>query len=264
MKLRKIAAVIAACGTLLSLSACSKPAAKPASKSITVFAASSLTESFTEIGKDLLKDDNIKVTFNFAGSQQLATSIEQGTPADVAAYASESYMKETQKNGYTDSYKIFAKNTLVACKLKSSAKTITSLADFGNAGVSLIVGDPSVPCGSYFNTVLSKSTLTTAQKNAIDANIKSKELNVKDVLAKVQSGNGDFGVVYTTDITSQVKDQIQEIDVPEFTDAKPLYPIAVLKQSKDQASAQKFVDFVLSSKGQAILKKYKFIVDSDT
>jgi molybdate transport system substrate-binding protein len=266
MKLKKIAATVIAAAMVLSLAACTKaPAAtKSAPKNITVFAASSLTESFTEIGKELLKSDNIKATFNFAGSQTLAASIEQGAPADVVTYASESYMKDTQTKGYVDSYKIFAKNTLVACKLKSNTKTATSLVDLGNAGVSLIVGDPSVPCGSYFNTVLSKSSLTAAQKNAINANIKSKELDVKDVLAKVQSGNGDLGVVYVTDITSDVKDQIQEVDIPEFTDAKPLYPISTLKSSKDSVSAQKFVDYVLSAKGQTILKKYKFIVDSGT
>ena len=264
-KFRSIAALlVAAAVTIGGLSACQRtPAAtKPAPQAITVSAASSLTESFTEIGQQLLASDNIKVTFNFAGSQQLEAALEQGTPTDAVAYASESYMKQAQSKGLVNDYKIFAKNTLVACKLKSNPKTVTNLPDLGKPGVSLIVGDPSVPCGSYFNTVLSKSSLTDDQKAAINANVKSKEVNVKDVLAKVQSGNGDFGVVYVTDITKDVQDQIEAVDIPEFANAKPLYPISVLKGAKNQAAAQKFVDYVLSAKGQAVLKSYKFIVGS--
>lgn len=257
---KKMSALIAAGGVLLGLSGCRASSAKPAPQKITVFAAASLTESFNEIGRNLLKSENIQVTFNFAGSQQLAAQIEQGTPADVAAFASESYMKEIQGKGYVGDYQIFTKNALVACKEKGSAKTLRSLADLGAPGLSLIVGDESVPCGSYFVTVLSKSQLTAAQKNAINANIKSKELNVKDVLAKVQSGNGDFGVVYATDITKDVSDKVEAVKLPEFDSITPQYPISVLKESKNAEAAQKFMDYVLSDQGKAILKSYQFLV----
>jgi molybdate transport system substrate-binding protein len=228
---------------------------------ITVFAAASLTESFSELGRDILKSDNISVKFDFAGSQALVQSVEQGTSADVLAFASESYMKEMKTKGYVDSYSIFAKNTLVACKLKSNSKTLSSLADLAKSGVNIIAGDKSVPCGSYFDKVVTASKLTDAQKKAVNANIKSKEMSVKDVVAKIQSGNGDFGIVYTTDITTAVNDSVEEIKLPEFNAAKPKYPIAAVKNSKQAEAANKFIDLVLSDKGKAVLKKYKFITE---
>lgn len=226
---------------------------------ITVFAAASLTESFTELGSDILNSDNIKVKFNFAGSQNLVQAVEQGSPADVLAFASESYMKEMKTKGYVDDYSIFTKNTLVACKLKTGKKTIKNLSDLGKSGVTIIAGDKSVPCGSYFETVIGKSKLTDAQKKAVNDNIKSKEMNVKDVVAKIQSGNGDFGIVYTTDLTTAIQDTMEEISLPEFRAAEPKYPISVVKSSKKQEAAKKFLNFVQSDAGKAVLKKYKFI-----
>lgn len=234
---------------------------KPKQESITVFAAASLTESFSELGKDLLKSDNIKVNFDFAGSQSLVQAVEQGTKADVLAFASESYMKQMKKESYVKSYSIFAKNTLIVCKLKTNTKTLSTLADLGNPGVVIIAGDKSVPCGSYFNSVISKSSLSGTQKTSINSNIKSREMSVKDVLAKIQSSAGDFGIVYTTDITKSVQDSVVEIDLPEFKAAKPLYPIAIVNSSEQQTAAKKFISLVNSETGKAVLKKYKFIVE---
>jgi molybdate transport system substrate-binding protein len=270
---RRIIAISLAAAMVLALGGCSsgasqsssQPSSAASSKSapveITVFAAASLTESFTELGSDILDSDNIKVKFNFAGSQALVQSVEQGTSADVLAFASESYMKEMKTKGYVSDYSIFTKNTLVACKLKTNTKALTKLSDLAKPGVIIIAGDKTVPCGSYFDTVIGKSKLSDSEKKAVDANIKSKEMSVKDVLAKIQSGNGDFGIVYTTDITSAVKDVVEEINLPEFDSAKPLYPIAAVKDSKQAEAAKKFVDLVMSDKGKAVLKKYKFITE---
>lgn len=270
-------AVLAAAGILFTLTACGASGAQTASTaestassaaasaqaggSITVFAAASLTESFSQIAKQFKAADNIDVKFNFGGSQQLEAAVEQGTPADVLAYASESYMKTARSKGYVSDYTVFARNTLVACKLKSSPKRIASLADLSKPGIMLIVGNDKVPCGAYFVSVLNAASITDAQKKAIRANVRSEEVNVKDVLAKVQSGNGDFGVVYATDITSNVQDQVTAVTLPEFAAAKPKYPIAVTKSSKNQEAAQKFVDYVQSDAGKSVLKSFKFIVD---
>lgn len=260
---------------ILLLGGCSQSAARPASSAIsslsasshtgpteiTVFAAACLTESFTELGADILKSDNIKVKFNFAGSQDLVQAVEQGAKVDVLAFANESYMKEMKTKGYVNSYDIFAKNTLVACKLKSNPKSLATFSDLGKPGISIIAGDKSTPCGSYFDTVISKSKLSDAQKKAINANIKSREMNVKQVIAKIQSGNGDFGIVYTSDVTDAVKDSIEEVKLPEFDAANPQYFIAAMKSSARSKAAKKFVQLVESDKGRAVLKKYKFITD---
>lgn len=255
------AACVAAVMALSLISGSAATAKKPKRVSITVFAAASLTESFNELGKDLLKSDNVKVNFDFAGSQSLVQAVEQGTKADVLAFASESYMKQMKTEGYVKGYSIFVKNTLVACKLKTNTKTLTKLSDLGQSGVMVIAGDKSVPCGSYFDTVISKSSLTASEKAAINGNIKSKEMSVKDVLAKIQAGVGDFGIVYTTDITKSVQDSVTEIDLPEFRAAKPLYPIALVNNSNQQAAAKKFISLVNSKKGKAVMKKYKFIIN---
>lgn len=252
---------IAAAVAVSIISSPAVSAKKPKQTSVTVFAAASLTESFTELAKDLLKSDNVKVTFDFAGSQALVQAVEQGTKADVLAFASESYMKQMKTEGYVKGYSIFAKNTLVACKLKSNNKTISKLSDLGQPGVAIIAGDTSVPCGSYFDTVIKKSGLTDAQKAAINANIKTKEMSVKDVLAKVMAGVGDFGVVYTTDITKSVQDSVTEINLPEFTAAKPLYPLALVNNCQNLDGAKKFISLINSKTGKAVLKKYRFIIE---
>jgi molybdate transport system substrate-binding protein len=263
--MKKAARVTALClAAVIATSAICGSAAtvkKAKQTTVTVFAAASLTESFTELAKDLLKSDNVKVNFDFAGSQALVQAVEQGTKADVLAFASESYMKQMKTENYVKGYSIFAKNTLVACKLKTNKKTLAKLSDLGQTGVAIIAGDTSVPCGSYFDTVIKKSSLSDAQKSAINGNIKSKEMSVKDVLAKIMAGVGDFGIVYTTDITKSVQDSVTEIALPEFTAAKPLYPIALVSNCQNLDGAKKFISLVNSKTGKAVLKKYKFIIE---
>jgi molybdate transport system substrate-binding protein len=231
---------------------------------IRVFAAASLTECFGEIGKELEKK-SLKVEFNFAGSQQLATSLEQGASAEIFASASIKYMDELQKKQAINSSVIFAKNKLVICKNKSSNATITKLVDLGGVGVKLVVADKSVPVGDYFYSSVDKAVktgkLTSGDKEKILTNIKSNELNVKDVVSKVLIGQVDAGVVYKTDITLSNKDELEIIEPDEFKDTEVSYPIGVLRNCKNKEGAQVFMDFVSSKQGKDILKKYGFLVD---
>ncbi|MBC8059899.1 MAG: molybdate ABC transporter substrate-binding protein [Clostridiaceae bacterium] len=246
---------------IFMLSSCST---KTKTSNVRVFAAASLTECFGEIGKALEKK-NLKVEFNFAGSQQLATSLEQGTPAEVLASASIKYMDELQKKKVIDSSIIFAKNKLIICKNKSSNAIITKLSDLGGTGVKLVIADKSVPVGDYFYSSIDKAVkagkINTRDVEKILSNIKSNELSVKDVVSKVLIGQVDAGVVYKTDITSRNKDKLEVIEPEEFMGNEVSYPIGVLGTCKNKEGAQVFVDYVNSKDGKAILKKYGFVVD---
>lgn len=231
-------------------------------KKLTVFAAASLKESYTEIGKQIKKDKNIDVTFNFAGSQQLVASINQGVDADVFASADTKNMKTLTDDKKVDKDVVFAQNQIVIVKNKNSKATIKSLADLGQDGLKLVVGDKSLPAGSYFYKALdaakADNTIDQATYDKITKNIKSQELNVKDVVSKVNLGDADAGVVYKTDANNQK--QLEVITDKEFSKLQVDYPIAVISASKNKETAQQFVDYVTTGKGKDILKQYGFII----
>lgn len=231
-------------------------------KKLTVFAAASLKESYTEIGKQIKKDKNIDVTFNFAGSQQLVASINQGVDADVFASADTKNMKTLTDDKKVDKDVVFAQNQIVIVKNKNSKATIKSLADLGQDGLKLVVGDKSLPAGNYFYKALdaakADNTIDQATYDKITKNIKSQELNVKDVVSKVNLGDADAGVVYKTDANNQK--QLEVITDKEFSKLQVDYPIAVISASKNKETAQQFVDYVTTGKGKDILKQYGFII----
>ncbi|KHD34302.1 molybdate-binding protein [Clostridium acetobutylicum] len=235
---------------------------KKSNKRITVLAAASLTESFNEIAKDFKKDTGIDVSFDYAGSQQLETLINQGATADVFASASTKNMDDVRKSKLVSSPSIFVKNKIVVCQNKDSKKKISKLSDLGINNLSLVIADKSVPVGQYFYKSLDNSiannSISSEDKNKILKNVKSNELNVKDVVSKVLLGESDVGVVYKTDITKQNISKLNTINLKEFESVTANYPIAVVNSSKDKNSAKSFIDYVMSNKGKKILKKYGF------
>ncbi|GFZ34576.1 molybdate ABC transporter substrate-binding protein [Clostridium zeae] len=235
-------------------------------KEITVFAAASLTESFTEIGKSFEKQNNVKIKFNFAGSQDLASSIKAGAGADIFASANKKYMDDLIKSELISKNNTFTKNTLIVCKSKKSDTGIKNLKDLGKDGVKVIVGDKSVPCGSYFYTALDAavkdSSITADEKYKILKNIKSQELNVKDIVTKVQLGDGDVGIVYKSDITEANKKDLDMIKIDEFAKINVEYPIGIVKNTKNNQEAEAFVNYVNSKEGKEVLSKYGFETDN--
>jgi molybdate transport system substrate-binding protein len=250
---------------LMVLAGCARPAQLP--KTLTVFAAASLTESFTEIGKQFEADNpGVKVAFNFAGSQQLRAQLEQGARADVFASAN---TKEMTTAIISDSLVVsgtqhtFVTNRLAVILPKNNPGKITSLADLARAGLKLDSADPSVPVGQYALDMLTKmsqdATFGATFKDRVVANVVSREDNVKSVVAKVRLGEADAGVVYSTDITSDAAKELTTLDVPDKFNVIAVYPIAPLKDAAEPKLAGQFVDWVLSSKGQQVLAKYGFI-----
>jgi molybdate transport system substrate-binding protein len=239
----------AACGTD------SKPT--PASGSagvtgpITVFAAASLTESFTQIGKDFeAANPGSKVTFNFAGSSALATQINQGAPADVFASASPTNMKTvTDAGSGLGTATVFVRNQLVIAVPKGNPKAITGLADLTKPGLKVALCAEQVPCGA------------AAAKALTAANVKitpvTLEQDVKAALSKVKLGEVDAALVYRTDAKAAVA-SVDGIEFPESAGAINDYPIIVLKGAPNKAGAQAFVAYVMSSKARAVLTQAGF------
>ena len=204
-----------------------------------MFAAASLTEVFQAIDPD--------ATFSFAGSDELATQIREGAPADVYAAASPRYPDELFGEGLVEEPVVFATNKLVLVVPSGNPAGITSVEDLGGDGVKLVIGAEGVPIGDYTRTVLE-----TMGQTAVLDNVVSNEEDVKGVLAKVVSGDADAGFVYATDAKA-AGDDVEVVDLPESAQATVLYPIAIVTDAEDPDAAQAFVDLVLGPEGQKAL-----------
>jgi molybdate transport system substrate-binding protein len=235
--------VTAACGT-------SNPRASASSTglagTVNVFAAASLTESFTQIGKDFeAANPGTKVTFNFGASSTLANQINQGAPADVFAAASPTTMKTVTDAGNGDGTPTtFVRNQLVIAVPKGNPKNIMGLADLTKAGVKVALCAVEVPCGAAAKKALDAAKVTLKPVTL--------EPDVKAALSKVKLGEVDAALVYRTDAKAAAAD-VDGVEFPESAGAINDYPIVVLKNSANKAAAQAFVAYVLSDKGKAVL-----------
>lgn len=229
-------------------------------ETITVFAASSLTEAFQEMGTAFEKKTGHQVRFQFAGSQVLKTQLEQGAQADVFASANDLQFDPLVKRGLVTGKTTFTRNQLaVVVPIQNPAK-LRSLSDLAKPGLKLILASPNVPVGQYTRAVFdafsksSKGFTARALKNLI-----SEENNVRQVVLKIALGEADAGVVYTTDIVGDNKNKVKTLAIPGKYNVIARYPMGVLKSSKQPEVAQAFVAFVQSRAGQSILKKWGFL-----
>ena len=214
-----------------------------------VFAAASLTAAFTEIGEQFTNaNGGPKVTFNFAGSQALATQIQQAAPADVFASADIANMdKVTDLVGTPQN---FASNQLQIVVEKGNPKNVQGLDDLANPDLKVVLAAPEVPAGKYAAESLAKA--------GVPVKPVSEEDNVKAVVTKVSLGEADAGIVYVTDVTAG-GDKVQGVAIPEELNVLATYPIATVKASKAQDQAQAFMDQVLGAEGQQVLKQHGFL-----
>ncbi len=242
------------------------PTVQPsASGELVVFAAASLTESFTEIAKVFeSQHPGVKVVFNFAGSQQLSQQLGQAAPADVFASANTKEMNNAiqAKRVADGSQKTFAHNKLVVIYPKGNPAGLEKLQDLTKSGLKLVLAAKEVPVGQYALDFLDKANKDAAFgatfKDDVLRNVVSYEDNVKSVLTKVVLGEGDAGIVYLTDISLANADKVGRIDIPDALNTVATYPIATVSDAAQPQLAQAFVDLVLSAQGQQILAKYGF------
>jgi molybdate transport system substrate-binding protein len=242
---RKLATLLL---TALVLAGCGSGRDQPGAGDVTVFAAASLTETFTQLGKDFeATHPGSRVKFNFAGSQALAQQINQGAPADVFASASPTNMKQVTDTGSVT----FVRNKLQIAVPKGNPKHIAGLADLTKPDLKLALCADAVPCGAAARKAFDAAKLTPKPVTL--------EQDVKATLTKLKLGEVDAAVVYRTDVSSASKD-IDGVDFPEAAQAVNDYPIIALPKATNAAGAKAFVDHVLSDKGKALLTKAGFEV----
>ncbi len=242
-----LVAGLAGCASSSSSSGQGTTASSPSSVSgtITVFAASSLKEAFTTIGKQFeTANPGTTVTYNFGASSTLATQIVQGAPADVFAAASTKTMDTVTAAGAASNPQTFALNTMEIATPAQPSTPVTSLADLAKPGVKVAVCQKTVPCGVVAQAVF--------DKNKISVTPVSEEVDVKAVLAKVVLGEVDAGVVYVTDVKA-AKDTVIGVAIPADQNVTTKYPIAPISASANAATAQAFAAYVLSPAGQGVL-----------
>jgi molybdate transport system substrate-binding protein len=251
---------------LLTLSAagCAQKPAAPST--LNVFAAASLTEVFSEIGKQFeATHPGVTVVFNFAGSQQLAQQISEGAPADVFASANDKQMDVLIDAGLVESgtQRTFAQNRLVVIYPIDNPAGLEALRDLAEPGLKLVFAAQEVPVGQYTLEFLEKAVLGQdfgpAYKENVLNNVVSYEDNVRSVLAKVLLGEADAGIVYASDISPENVNEIGQLDMPDQFNVIASYPIAPVRGSKNENLAQAFTDFILSQECQNLLAQYNFL-----
>ncbi|OMG25751.1 molybdate ABC transporter substrate-binding protein [Actinomyces naeslundii] len=215
---------------------------------VTVLAAASLQGAFEEIEKTVEKDNpGLDVTFDFQGSQDLVSSLAGGNSADVLATANNSTMKTAAEQKLVGDQTEFATNVLTLIVPKGNPKKITGL-DSSLDGANLVICAPEVPCG--------EATQKLSSALGVTLNPASEEQKVTDVRGKVESGEADAGIVYTTDAAA-AKDKADKIDIPDGGVVNH-YPIAQTASPENAAGAKVFIDAVTGKTGQEVLAKYGF------
>lgn len=229
---------------------------------ITVFAASSLSDAFEEIGSAINgAHPNITVRFNFAGSQTLVTQLEDGAEADVLATADSSTMDRAVAGGLVGDHPVrFARNVLVLAVPRGNPADISSVADLARPGVKLVVAGPTVPAGMYAREAICANAASEGPGflSAVQANIVSEEEDVRAVLAKLQLGEADAGLVYATDVEAASG---AVIGIPWPNEQMPSIDYMMNETaSGDIGFARAFMAFLHEASGQAILRKHGFLV----
>ena len=247
---RLLAATVAVFGFFGA--SCGSDSKSAASGDIVVFAASSLTEAFTEIGAAFKAGNpDANVTLNFAGSGDLVTQIGQGAPADIFASADDSNM--TKLRGAAESAGepvVIAKNTMEIIVEKGNPRAITGVADLAKPELIVVLCADTVPCGKSAAAVLKNAGVTAAPKSLED--------KVKGVVTKVTAGEADAGIVYVSDVKA-AGDAAEGLQIPADINVINNYPMVVTKEATNTAGAQAFIDFVAGDAGQAILAKFGFL-----
>jgi len=229
-------------------------------QSLVVFAAASLTDAFRELGDEFeTAHPGVKVLLNVAGSQALRTQIEEGAEADVFAPASQVDMDALIGAGKAlPPSQVFATNSLTIIVAPDNPKGIATPQDLARSGIKIVLAAEEVPVGRYTREALARmaETYGTHFSEAVLANVVSNEENVRQVVAKVELGEADAGIVYATDALSAPT--LGTVLIPEDENVWATYPIAALSDSPRPDLAAQFIAFVLSPEGQAALRRWGF------
>ncbi len=228
-----------------------------------VFAAASLTDAFERIADGLeTANEGLSITYNFAGSQALVTQLQEGAEADVFASANVAQMEAAVEDGSIAGDPVtFVRNRLAIVVPVDNPAGIETPADLGQEGLRLVLAQADVPVGRYAREAVCKMGEDPAAYGegfveSVAVNVASEEEDVRDVLARVQLGEADAGIVYVSD-ASAAADEVELIEIPDDVNVVATYPIAAV-EGGDAALGEAFIAYVLGSDGQAILEDFGF------
>ncbi len=241
----------------LSLAACSPRAA--AQEELLVFAASSLTDAFEQIGTAYEQaHPGVDVLFNFGSSSTLAAQLIEGAAADIYASANPAQMQNVLAAALiAEQPQLFATNRLTIIVPADNPASLHSPQDLAHADIALVLAAPGVPIREYSDQAIAMLGGADFQA-AVYANLVSEEENVRVVVTKVSLGEADAGIVYTSDLTPEVSAKIQQIEIPDAANVIAAYPIAPLADAPSPELAADFIAFVLSAEGQRVLSQWGF------
>ena len=249
--------VLGACGGDGSESGTSSGDGGGDSTELVVLGAASLTESFGALAEDFeASHDGVEVSLSFGPSDGLATQIIEGAPADVFASASGTWMDAVETDGPgAEERTDFVRNRLTLITPPDNPADVGSIENLGEPGIKLVLAAKDVPVGGYAREALANAGVA----EEAETNVVSNEEDVKAVVQKVLLGEADAGIVYVTDVTPDVVDEVNEIDIPKDINVIATYPIAVVAGSENAELGSEWIQLVMSPQGQELLRSYHFL-----
>ena len=231
-------------------------------ETLTVFAASSLTDGFGELAKTFEEENpGTEVRQSFESSSTLLTQIQQGAPADVFASAAEEEMDKAVKDGLVAGEpEVFVRNREVVMVPVDNPANIGSMQDLAEPGIKLVLAEEGVPATDYAEEILTKanSVYGGSFKSDVLSNVVSREVDVRASVNRVALGDADATFGYASDYTPDVRDRVEVVPIPKDLNIVATYPIAALKDAENPDLAREWVDLVVSEEGQRVLDKWGF------
>lgn len=258
-EMRAIGALVLLFGSILGCQ-CSKHHSAKKEARITIFAAASLRNAFTEIGRRFERDNpGVVLVFNFAGSQELRIQIEHGAKAEVFAAAERRHVDALVRQGIAEDLAVFARNELALVVAKEASDLVTSFAELPNAD-RIVVGAPETPIGAYTARALDRANglFGPEFRSRVETRVCSREMNVRQVLAKVMLGEAQAGIVYRSDAMQAEAARAGVLAIPPGANVVAEYPIVRIVGADHPELARAWIRAVTSSLGQSELVRSGF------
>lgn len=231
--------------------------------SLTIYAATSLTDVFEEIRDAFSKaNPDVEVSLNFASSSTLAAQLEAGAPADIFASANELQMDNVVDAGRVNEEDVetFAHNRLALIVPADNPADVESIEQLADVSILLVLAAQGTPIRAYTDAMLSSYEVEKGEdfRARVMANLASEESNVRQVVARVALGEADAGIVYQSDALGDIADQLIAIPIAERHNQLASYPIAPLIDAANPDLAASFLRFVQSEEARVILAAHGF------
>ena len=228
---------------------------------LTVFAASSLTGVFGELGSEFERQNpGVEVRFNFAGSSALLAQLQQGAPVDVFASADEAKMKAAAEAGTVSDPQVFAKNTPVVIVPRGNPAGVMTTRDLARSDLDLVLAQERVPIAEYAEGILTKADTRYGGnfKDRVMENVVSHEPDVRAAANRIALGEADATFVYASDVTPEMRERVEVVEIPKEFNTIATYPIAVAEDTPNPQLAKEWMELVLGEEGQRAMEEWEF------